>query len=592
LNTKGVDAPDPEQVIRENEERLRLAVEATGIGTWDVNAVTGERRWSREFLAICGLPATVKPDPDLFSALIHVADRDWVNERYRSAYLGAGGGRYEAKFRIRRFDDSAERWVLMIGQIHFDDAGRPRRGVGTMLDITDQNRIAQALAETEERYRLAVTAFHGATYETDLETGYAYRAPRAYQMLGVRPEEGEPTRHWWFSRIHPDDATRFHQTLAAMFAGEIAELDLEFRMRHENGSWVWVWQRGLAVRDAQGRVTKTVGALLDITSRKRTEAALRESEARFRHMADSAPALIWMTDEDGQVVFANMHFDHLFGRPAIDMLGDGMTTIMHPDDIGPYSTIFADAFAARQPFRAEIRARHRSGDLRTLRCEGVARLDDSGSFLGYTCCAVDVTDVTLAQDRQSLLINELNHRVKNTLATVQSIAAQTLRNAATTAEAKQVFEARLMALSRAHDVLTRENWEGAAVCDIVAQALEPYRGQGEGAFVTEGPEVRLPPSLALAFAMALQELVTNAIKYGALSTPAGHVLIRWTTEVGDKPLLRLDWRETGGPPVEKPARLGFGSRLIERSLQQENDARVCLEFAPEGVICRFEVRLP
>jgi PAS domain S-box-containing protein len=522
LTTNLTNNPAPANPVYENEERLRLAIEATGIGTWDVNPLTGDRRWSKEFLTICGFPPDTRPDPQLFSALIHQEDRDWVNERYRAAYAGQGGGRYEAQFRIHRASDGAERWVLIKGQITFAEAG-PIRGVGTLLDVTDQNRTAQALAETEERYRLAVAAFHGATYETDLVTGYAYRAPRAYDMLGVRPELGEPTRDWWFSRIHPDDSPRFHDTLAALLEGRIAELDLEFRMRHENGTWIWVWQRGLAVRDAAGQVVKTVGALLEISSRKRAEAALRESEARFRHMADSAPALIWMTDHQAQVIFANMHFDYVFGRPAADMLGHGILTILQSDDAEAYSAAFADAFARRQEFRAELRARDRNDQVRTFRFEGVPRLDDSGGFLGYTGCALDVTDVALAQERQMLLINELNHRVKNTLATVQSIASQSLRNAASTVSAKQIFEERLMALSRAHDVLTRENWEGAALCDIIAQAIEPYRGQGESAFVTGGPGVWLPPTLALAFAMALQELVTNAIKYGALTRPEGRV---------------------------------------------------------------------
>jgi PAS domain S-box-containing protein len=192
--------PNPDQ------ERLQLAIEATGIGTWDVDATTGSRRWSREFRAICGLPDDAPADPELFASLIHPDDRDWVNERYRVAYTPSGGGSYQAEFRLLRRDDGSERFVLIKGRMSFDASGRPVRGIGTLLDITDQIRTAQALAESEQRYRLAVTAFHGAAYETDLETGYAYRAPRAYEMLGFAPEAGEPTREWWFSRIHPDDA--------------------------------------------------------------------------------------------------------------------------------------------------------------------------------------------------------------------------------------------------------------------------------------------------------------------------------------------------------------------------------------------------
>jgi PAS domain S-box-containing protein len=411
-------------------------------------------------------------------------------------------------------------------------------------------------------------------------------------MLGFAPEQGEPTRDWWFSRIHPEDAPRFHAALEALLSGAIPELDIEFRVRHANASWVWVWQRGLAVHDRHGRLRRTVGALLDITDRKRMEAAIRESEARFRHMADSAPALIWMTDAEGRATFANMHFDYLFGSAASDLLEAGWRSLVVPEDYEAFSSKFTAAFSARQPFRAEVRARDKSGQIRWLRSEGVARLDDSGAFLGYTGCAVDITDAKVAQEGQAFLINELNHRVKNTLATVQSIASQTLRNAGTTQQARGIFEARLMALSRAHDVLTRENWEGAALREIVAQAVEPYRSHGEGAFHTEGPDVRLSPVLALALAMALQELTTNAVKYGALSAPAGRVRITWSAaRAQGEERLALRWEEMGGPPVLPPARRGFGSKLIQRTLAEDANGGVSLTFGPTGVVCTFDATL-
>ncbi len=582
-----------EEALRENEERLRLAVEATGIGTWDVNAITGERRWSDEFRAILGLPPDAVADRDSFFSLVHPDDRQWLDQRYSEAYSSSGDGRYEAEFRIRRFSDGAERWVMIKGQVTFDAVRRPLRGIGTLLDITEHKRIAERLAASEERYRLAVAAFHGASYETDLETGYAYRAQRAYEMLGFRPQDGEPTRDWWFSRIHPEDAPHFHATLEALFAGDREELDLEFRMRHANGEWIWVWQRGLAVRDSAGRLKRTVGAILDITGRKRAEAALRESEARFRHMADSAPALIWMTDAAGQITFANMHYDFLFGRPADEMLGEGWREVIHPDDIEPFFSAFKEAFIARRPFRSEFRVRDKEGRILWLRCEGVARLDDAGAFLGYTGCNVDITDAKVAEVRQQLLINELNHRVKNTLASVQYIVSQTLRNAATTEQAKGAFEARLMALSRAHDVLTRENWEGAGLSEIVAETIEPYRGLGESRFRIDGPQVRVQPRMALALAMAIQELATNAVKYGALSNAAGSVRLDWGIESGGgQPRLQLRWEEREGPAVAEPSKRGFGTRLIERGLAQDIDGEVRIDFAPSGVVCTLDAPLP
>lgn len=331
----------------------------------------------------------------------------------------------------------------------------------------------------------------------------------------------------------------------------------------------------------------------DAVVRARAETALRESEARFRHMADSAPALIWMTDERGKVIFANMHFDHVFGRPNRDMQGEGWTEVIDPADLERFRSAMREAFQTRSKFRAEVRVFDRQDQPRWLRCEGVPRTSDSHAFLGYTGCAVDVTDIKRAEEHQTLLIHELNHRVKNTLATVQSVASQTLRNASDLEGARHAFENRLLALSRAHDVLTRENWDGANLGEIVAQALEPYREHGAERLLQEGPEVRLQPRTALALAMTLQELATNAVKYGALSGPHGSVDVAWVVEgEAGAPRLHLTWTERGGPPVAPPSRRGFGSRLIERSLAQELDADVAIDFRPSGVVCTIRAPLP
>jgi len=189
-----------------------------------------------------------------------------------------------------------------------------------------------------------------------------------------------------------------------------------------------------------------------------------------------------------------------------------------------------------------------------------------------------------AEQHQLLLINELNHRVKNTLASVQGIAFQTLRGEVSLAEARARFEARLMALSGAHNLLTEENWGGASLERVVGDAIEHLAGES-GRFDVEGEPLRLAPRAALALAMALHELGTNATKYGALSVDGGRVSIGWTQK-GDR--FHLVWRESGGPPVEAPGRRGFGSRLIERGLAADLGGAATLSFDPAGLRCDIE----
>jgi two-component sensor histidine kinase len=217
---------------------------------------------------------------------------------------------------------------------------------------------------------------------------------------------------------------------------------------------------------------------------------------------------------------------------------------------------------------------------------------DDGALLGFLKILRDRTAEREAEERRELLINELNHRVKNSLATVQSVAVQTLRNAKDTREASVLFEARLMALARAHDVLTQENWEGARLKAIVAGAIAAFQASGDDRFDVNGPDVWVSPQFALALAMALHELGTNAVKYGALSNGSGRVEVVWSVlGRGSGRRLVLGWRESGGPPVKAPERRGFGSRLIERSLASDLGGEARMDFAPTGLVCTIEARL-
>jgi len=214
-------------------------------------------------------------------------------------------------------------------------------------------------------------------------------------------------------------------------------------------------------------------------------------------------------------------------------------------------------------------------------------LGADGEATGVFIEGSDVTDRVLGDRQQKLLLDELNHRVKNTLATVQSIAAQTLRTNPEPADFRLAFEARLLALSGTHDLLTATNWRSASLRDVAQLEFGPY---GAERYRLNGPQVSLPPAAALALGLLFHELATNAAKHGALSTGAGSVDVAWQvglTDTGRE--LAIDWTEAGGPPVAPPSRRGFGSRLIERSLGALQGAAT-LDFAAEGLRCRM--RLP
>jgi len=200
------------------------------------------------------------------------------------------------------------------------------------------------------------------------------------------------------------------------------------------------------------------------------------------------------------------------------------------------------------------------------------------------------TQIARGEMLHDLLINELNHRVKNTLATVQSIASQTLRRTDNPAEAIDKFSARLVSLGRTHNVLSEEKWQSAQVRDLVDGALAPYASKDGTRIHATGPDIRLVPRSALTVAMALHELATNAAKYGALSNDRGQVYVDWTSADGADGVLRLTWREVDGPPVAPRGRAGFGSKLIESGPDQIGGSAT-LEFRPGGVVCTLECPL-
>lgn len=216
--------------------------------------------------------------------------------------------------------------------------------------------------------------------------------------------------------------------------------------------------------------------------------------------------------------------------------------------------------------------------------------DLSGTTVGLTGAAVDVTERKENEQHLRLLMRELTHRSKNLLAVIQAMARQTARHAGSNDDFVEIFSARLQALSRSHDLLVQESWYGASLTDMVRSQLGHHLDRADSQVTIKGPNLFLKPEAAQNIGLALHELSTNAAKYGALSVPSGHVDITWARrppEAGGG--FELSWQEGGGPPVEKPAARGFGSLVIERNLARALDGTVDLDFATSGLVCHVQV---
>jgi PAS domain S-box-containing protein len=300
------------------------------------------------------------------------------------------------------------------------------------------------------------------------------------------------------------------------------------------------------------------------------------------------------TKPDNPLIFANDSFLSLTGYDREEVLGKSFNFLMaHSDDAEVLTRIKAE-FEGSSSGTEVLCCRKDGGEFWTGVFISPVR-DEGGDIVQYFASFVDLTEHKEDEAQSKMLIDELNHRVKNTLSTVQSIVWQTLRTPSDPKVIRESIESRLLALSRSHDLLTREKWESAGLLDIVHDALEPFGVSGGRAdrIAIMGENIRFPPKSALALGIAFNELATNAVKYGALSNAAGSILIEWTMETtpaGQQ--LLLNWKEKDGPPVAPPAHKGFGSRVIERGLAHELESTIHLDYRPDGLVCTMDIPLP
>lgn len=327
-----------------------------------------------------------------------------------------------------------------------------------------------------------------------------------------------------------------------------------------------------------------IGFLRDISDRKSAERALSESEARLSATYNHALVGIAEVDEGGRFLRTNEQFSAITGYSADELKHRSLFEITHPEDRDDDMHLFGRQWAGElENYVREKRYVRKDGVPVWIELEASIVRDAVGANSFGVRIVREITERREAEDRQRLLIAELNHRVKNTLAIVQALAFQTFSATKSREEEQAAFSARLSALAAAHAMLTQESWQSVQLLEIAKRAVAAC-GAPSKQLDLEGPDLLIPPQTAVSLAMALHELCTNAIKYGAFSDTKGLVSIRWNVAGGR---LRFTWTESGGPPVRAPDRTGFGLRMIERGLARELHGEVKLSFEHEGFVCRI-----
>jgi PAS domain S-box-containing protein len=341
-------------------------------------------------------------------------------------------------------------------------------------------------------------------------------------------------------------------------------------------------------------LSKAINDLMDDVAER--QEALKASEERARLALEAGHMGTWWYDHRKGTGGWSSQAARLLGLPASKNTTNVQEwkSLLHPEDGLRAVHKLRSAVLGDGEYEDEYRILRPDGQVRWISSKGKMSFDARKKPLFFVGIIQDITERKQVDEQQRFFLDELNHRVKNTLATVQSIASQTLRSTGNTAQFKEAFEGRLLALSMTHNLLTRTSWREADLHDIAEQELAPYRRESDERVVIDGPRVNLPSRYAINLGLVLHELVTNAAKYGALSVPTGRLDLSWEvvfTE-GCPANLHIRWKESGGPPVQPPKRQGFGSRLIRRSIEGELDGSMLLSFEKTGVSYDIAVPLP
>jgi PAS domain S-box-containing protein len=438
------------------------------------------------------------------------------------------------------------------------------------------------------KLKLALRAARIGIWDWDLLTNEMSYTARAKSIFGFPPSQ-PVTFEMVRDATHPEDYSRTSSMARrALNPAVRAQEPYTYRVvRADTGEVRWVEANGEAVFAGRGdaaRAVRYVGTIEDITERMLEDERREKIATRLQLAIEASGLAIWEYDVLTGMVTTSPELNRLYGfeasaRPSIEEFRSRYLP-------GEQERVQAAAIAALERgesrFECEFQVRQMSGSPRWLLLRAEIRQNDEGQYSNVIGVVLDVDERKRAEETQRLLARELNHRVKNSLAVVQALVRQNFRPDVPLDEAIQSFQLRIGALGMANDILVSGSWTGFSLRELVDHISAPYRGNADP-FRIEGADYRVDPRFNVPLALVLHEMCTNAAKYGALSTPEGHVEIEWHMQAEG---LALSWKEKGGPAVVTPSRQGFGSKLIGRHLASEFES-VVHDFAPDGVTLRL-----
>jgi PAS domain S-box-containing protein len=577
-----------EAALRESEARLRSLIEGIPQLVWQSRR-DGYWTWaSPQWTAFTGQSEPDSRDLGWLKS-VHPDDRASVIQAWSEAERRGG---LEVEHRLHHAGGARYRWV----QTRASPLPGRDNGIiewlGTSNDIDELRRTRDNLRISEQRFRLIV----------ENATGYAI----------IITDENDVIREWlggseaifgWSAKeafgcpaaitFTPQDrAANEPQKEVVAAAREGAAPDVRWHQRKDGGQ-VFIEGTVTPLRNNDGSVRGYLKIGQDVSERQAAQEALEASERRMRTLVTGIPQLVFRSRSDGERTWGSPQWIAYAGMSLEDSLGLGWLNAVHPDDREATVAAWRDV-CERGEYYAEHRILHAaSGAYRWHQTRATPLRDEAGRILEWIGTSTDVEELRQLQRHQQILLAELQHRVRNTLGVVRSIARRTAELSASKEELADHLQGRLAAFARVQAALTRTPAGGVDLAALIEDELLAHAARESEMLTVKGPPVMLKARPAESLSLALHELATNAVKYGALSRDGGRLAIGWTVEQRNGgPWLRFGWEE-GGMHLspETPARRGFGMELLERSLPYELDAVTRIDFRPTGFAFTMELPL-
>ena len=534
------------------------------------------------------LADTAEPTESWMERYIPPDDHEVVQDAIDQAIRAKG--MFELEHRVRRADGMPG-WTLSRAIPILDGAGQIAEWLGAAKDITARRLAAEALRESEERFRgFAENSADVLWIANRGGTRLEYLSPAFERVFGEGRGRVMADLRRWRELVHPEDRAMVPDFMSRAAAG--APAIAHYRAVHPaDGRVVHVRDTGFLIRDASGAITHVAGVVQDVSDLERAASALRGESGRFRTLAEGIPQLVWRSGDDGLWTWASPQWLAFTGQTQEQSRGRGWLDAIHPDD---HEATVRAWHEAQRSGRLDMEHRvRRAADgawrwhaARSVPLRGAPEPGEAeGRVLEWLGTMTDIDDLKRLQGQQQVLVAELQHRTRNLLAVARTLARRSIGPS----PGRDEYDARLAALGRVQGFLSRASIYAVPLRDIVQAELAATDGGVSERVTVRGPAVDLPGEGVQAVALALHELATNAVKYGALAQSSGRLSVTWRVEEsGGDARLVIDWRESGvSMPSGPPARRGYGTELITVALPYQLDAETALEFAPGGVRCRI-----